>query len=259
MLTEHTIDKMNAMKLYAFAEAFSQQLASAEFSELSFEERTGLLVDAEYTARENRKLSRRLSAAKLRYPASIENIDYKTPRKLDRQQLLSLATCAWLVEHHNLIITGPTGIGKSFLACAFLERACRRRFNAYYVRAPRLIHDLAVSRIDGSYSRVLTRLARLDLLAIDDWLISPLKDTERRDLMEVIEERAERGSTLISCQLPTKEWHASIGDPNHADALCDRLLHNAHRIVLKGRTMRNIESPPKNTNNESADHHATGP
>ena len=155
MLTEHTIDKMNAMKLYAFAEAFSQQLASAEFSELSFEERTGLLVDAEYTARENRKLSRRLSAAKLRYPASIENIDYKTPRKLDRQQLLSLATCAWLVEHHNLIITGPTGIGKSFLACAFVERACRRRFNAYYVRAPRLIHDLAVSRIDGSYSRVL--------------------------------------------------------------------------------------------------------
>ena len=160
---------------------------------------------------------------------------------------MSLATCAWLVEHHHLIITGPTGIGKSFLACAFVERACRRRFNAYYVRAPRLIHDLPSLVSMALTPRVLTRLARLDLLAIDDWLISPLKDTERRDLMEVIEERAERGSTLISCQLPTKEWHASIGDPNHADALCDRLLHNAHRIVLKGRTMRNIESPPKNT------------
>lgn len=250
MLTEQTIDKMNTMKLYAIAEAFNQQLASNHYAELSFEERVGLLIDAEYTAREQRKLARRLRGAKMRYPASVENIDFQTPRRLNRQQLLSLATCAWIVEHHNLILNGPTGIGKSYLACALLERACRSGFTAYYVRAPRLFHELAVSRIDGSYPRLLTRLAKFDLLAIDDWLLAPLKDTERRDIMEVIEDRAERASTLIASQLPIKDWHGAIGDPNHADALCDRLLHNAHRVQLKGASMRKTRTPPSTTHEE---------
>ena len=153
----------------------------------------GLLVDAEWTAREQRKLSRRLRAAKLRYPACLENVNFQAPRGLNREQILSLGNCRFVGERHNLLITGPTGIGKSFLACAFVERACRRGFTGCYVRAPRLLHELAVARGDGSYARLLTKLAKLDLLAIDDWLLHPLKESERRDLMEVIEDRAERG------------------------------------------------------------------
>ena len=152
-------------------------------------------------------------------------------------RVLTLGACAWVAERHNLILIGPTGVGKSFLACAFVERACRRGFTARYVRMPRLLHELAVGRGDGSYARLLTRLAKLDLLAIDDWMLAPLRDAERRDLTEVIEDRAERASTLIASQLPVTDWHAVIGDPNPADAICDRLLHDAHRIELKGRSM----------------------
>ena len=244
------------MKLHAFADAFNEQLHSSHFAELSFEERLGLLVDTEHTARENRRLSRRLRAAKLRYPASLENIDFKTPRRLNRQQTMTLSTCAWLTEQHNLIVSGPTGIGKSFIACALVERACRRGFNAFYIRAPGLIDQLAVSRIDGSYPRLLSRLAKLHLLAIDDWLIAPLKDTERQLLMEIIEERAERGSTLLATQLPIKDWHASIADPNHAAAICDRLLHNAHRIEMKGHSMRKTKSAPKTNKEDTHTIHA---
>ena len=244
MLTEQTIEKMNAMKPHAMAHAFTEQLPSSEFAELSFEERLGLLIDTEFVARENRKLSRQLRAAKMRYAASVEDVDFQTPRRLNRQHFLSLATCAWLVERHNLILCGPTGVGKSYLACALTERACRRGFAAYYVRAPRLLDELALSRVDGSWPRLLARLAKLDLLAIDDWLLAPPKDSERRNLMEVIEERSERGSTLVASQLPIKDWHTSIDDPNHADAMLDRLLHNAHRIELKGASMRKTKAPP---------------
>jgi DNA replication protein DnaC len=249
MLRQQTIEKMNAMKLFGLCEAFEQQLSSSEYAELDFEERVGLMVDAEWTAREQRKLSRRLRGAKLRYPASLEDINFRAPRGLNRQQVLSLGQCGWVAQHHNLLITGPTGIGKSFLACAFVERACRSGFNGTYVRAPRLVHELAVARGDGSYSRLLTKLAKLDLLAIDDWLLHPLKESERRDLMEVIEDRAERGSTLIATQLPVKDWHGAIGDPNQADALCDRILHRAHRIALKGASLRKTKDAPKTPEN----------
>jgi DNA replication protein DnaC len=158
---------------------------------------------------------------------------------------MSLGTCDFIQNRHNLLVTGPTGIGKSYLACAFVERACRRGYSAAYVRLPRLLQQLAVGRGDGSYARVLDRLARLDLLAIDDWLLAPLRDTERRDLVEVIEDRSERVSTLIASQLPSKDWHASIGDPNLADAICDRLLHNAHRLDLKGPTKRRTKAEPE--------------
>ena len=246
MLIEQTLDKLNAMKLGAMADAFQQQLQTGEAATLGFEERLGLLADAEWTAREQRKLQRRLHLAKLRYPASLEAVDFTCARRLNRQQVLTLGTCAWLAERHNLIVTGPCGIGKSFLACAFVERACRRGFTARYVRMPRLLHELAVGRGDGSYTRMLTRLAKLDLLAIDDWMLAPLRDAERRDLTEVIEDRAERASTLIASQLPVTDWHAVIGDPNQADAICDRLLHDAHRIDLKGRSMRRTHDAPAN-------------
>ena len=245
MLNEQTLDKMNAMKLLGMAEAFKQQLGSSEHVRLNFEERLGLLIDCEWTAREQRKLTKRLQHAKLRYAASLEDIDFKHPRALDRQQVLSLGSCGFIQSQHNLLIVGPTGIGKSYLACAFVERACRRGYNAAYVRLPRLLQQLAVARGDGSYTRILERLARLDLLAIDDWLLAPLRDTERRDLVEVVEDRSERASTLIASQLPSKDWHASIGDPNLADAICDRLLHNAHRLELNGSSKRRTKADPK--------------
>jgi DNA replication protein DnaC len=238
MLTQQTIEKINGMKLVGLAQALEQQLASDEYARLSFEERVSFLI-------EQRKLKRRLDAAKLRYQASLEDVDFKHPRGLDRQQVLSLGQCGWIRNRHNLVITGPTGIGKSYLACAFVERACRRGFSASYLRLPRLLQHLAVARGDGSYERVLARLAKLDLLAIDDWLLAPLRDGERRDLIEVIEDRSERAATLIASQLPSKNWHAVIGDPNLADSICDRLLHNAHRIELKGPSIRNTRTDSK--------------
>lgn len=247
MLMEQTLDKMNAMKLTGMAEALRQQLGSTQHARLSFDERLGLVIDAEWTAREQRKLKTRLKAAKLRYPAAIEDVDFKHPRGLDRQVMLSLGNCGFVQSRHNVVIIGPTGIGKSYLACALVERACRRGYKAAYIRLPRLLQQLAIARGDGSYARILDRMARLDLLAIDDWLLAPLRDTERRDLVEVVEDRSERASTLIASQVPSKGWHASIGDPNLADAICDRLLHNAHRIDLKGPTMRKTEGEPKST------------
>jgi DNA replication protein DnaC len=242
MLIEQTMDKMNLMKLSGMADALKLQLGSSERSQLSFDERLGLLVDAEWTSREQRKLQKRLRTAKLRYPASLENVDFKHPRGLDRQQVLGLGNCAFVENRHNLLITGPTGIGKSYLSCAFVERACRRGYKGAYVRMPRLLQEIAVARGDGSYARILDRLAKLDLLAIDDWLLSPLRDAERRDLVEIIEDRSERASTLIASQVPVKDWHAAIGDANLADSICDRLLQNAHRLELKGRSKRGGDS-----------------
>jgi len=247
MLIEQTMDKMNLMKLTGMADALKLQMGSREHSQLSFDERLGLLVDAEWTAREQRKLTKRLRSAKLRYPASLENVDFKHPRGLDRQQVLSLGNCAFVENRHNLLITGPTEIGKSYLACAFIERACRRGYKGAYLRMPRLLQQIAVARGDGSYTRILERLAKLDLLAIDDWLLAPLRDAERRDLVEVIEDRSERASTLIASQVPVKDWHAAIGDANLADSICDRLLQNAHRLELKGRSKRGSDPEPKAT------------
>jgi DNA replication protein DnaC len=245
MLNQATLDKMNTMKLAGMVEAFRHQQRSSDFTKLSFEERLGFLVDAEWGAREERKLTRRLRVARLRYPAAIEDIDYQTPRGLDRQLVLALGTCQWIREHQALLLTGSTGVGKSFLACAFVHRACRAGFSARYVRLPRLLHELAVAHGDGTYTRALQRLARLDLLAIDDWLLTPLKDPDRRHLLEIIEDRYEQSATLITTQLPLKSWHEAIGEASLADAICDRLVHRAHLIALKGPSMRQIRAGKK--------------
>jgi DNA replication protein DnaC len=242
MLTHPTIEKLQALHLTAMAQAFDQQRGSSQYAELRFDDRFGLLVDTEWTAREQRRLAQQLRQANLRYPACLEDIDFSTPRGLARDVVLSLGTGGWIRDHHNLLITGPTGIGKSWLASAFVQSACRHGFTATYVWAPRLLHELAVSRGDGSYARLLARLAKLDLLAIDDWLLAALTDAERRDLLEVIEDRSERASTLIASQLPPTAWHAAIGEPSVADAICDRLIHRAHRLTLKGPTMRDPDA-----------------
>ena len=244
MLTQPTLDHMNAMKMFFMVDAFQRQLASTQSSALSFEERLGLLIDAEWSGREQRKLNQRLRTAHLRHSASIEDVDFKAHRGLSRDLVLALGRGDWLRERQNLLITGPTGVGKSYLACAFAERACRSGFTALYLRAPRLYQELAVSRGDGSYGRLLARLTRTQLLIIDDWGLAPLKDQERRDLLEVVEDRYERASTLITSQLPIKAWHEVIGDATLADAICDRLVHCAHRLELKGPSLRETKAKP---------------
>ncbi len=239
MLTQQTLDKLHALRLTGMREAFAQQLEQPQTHELSFDERLALLVDRELLYRDNRRLSRLLKDAKLRLTAAcVEDIDYRQPRGLQRPQMAALAAGDWLRAHHNLCLTGPTGTGKTYLACALGNQACRHGFSVRYLRLPRLLEQLAVARGDGSYSRLMNQLAKTDLLILDDWGIQPFTGPQRNDLMEVIEDRHGLHSTLIASQLPVEHWHDYLGEPTLADAILDRLLHNAHRLPLTGESMR---------------------
>jgi len=239
MLTHHTITKLGDLGLSAMAAGLADQLdRPGPWAGLSFEDRLGLLVDKETDARDSRALARRLKTAKLRYPASVEDLDLRAPRGLDRSNIAHLAGAAWVANAHNLIVTGPTGVGKSYLACALATAALRAGHSAYYIRAPRLLDDLAIGRADGRYARLLTSLARVSLLVLDDFLLTPASVEACRDLLEVIEDRAARRSTLVASQLPVDNWHAAMADPTLAEALLDRLLANSHRVAMKGPSMR---------------------
>jgi DNA replication protein DnaC len=243
MFINQTIDKLHEMRLTGMAEALTEQLNNPDHSELSFEERIAWLVDRHWSWRENRSLKRRLANAKLRdREASVEAIDFRRPRGLDRSVIRSLAACQWVERHHNLIITGPCGVGKSFLACALAQKAIRERYTGLYTRQPPLLRDLAIARADGSLDKRLGQLARVDVLIIDDWMMTALGESERRDILEIVEDRYNTRSTILTSQIPIDQWHEQIGDPTSADSILDRLVHNAYRIELKGESMRKVKA-----------------
>jgi DNA replication protein DnaC len=247
MLVAPTIAKLEALGLSAMAAGLIDQLERpGPWVELSFEDRLGLLADREADARDSRQLARRLKAAKLRYPAAVEDIDFRSPRGLDRTTVLSLAGAGWVAHHHNLVITGATGCGKTWLACALANAALRAGHSASYQRTPRLLDELALGRADGRYARTLTSLARVSLLVLDDFLLSSAAVEACRDLLEVIEDRAQRRSTLVVSQLPVDNWHAAMADPTLAEAVLDRILQASHRITMKGPSMRRRRPEPPN-------------
>ena len=211
---------------------------SIEYHALTFEERLGMLVDQETQDRANRRLERNLKAAKLRMAACVEDIDFRQPRGLDRAMVLGLASSHWVDAHQNLLVVGPTGAGKSFLACAITQAAVRSGHTALYLRAPRLLDDLAIAHVDGRWGRLLVTWSRIDVLVIDDLAIRPLTTAQAADLLEVVEDRSQRRSTVVTSQLPIAHWHEALGDPTLADAILDRLTHNAHRIELRGDSLR---------------------
>lgn len=238
MLIQPTLDSLNRLKLYGMAAALSEQLTQSNTQGLSFEERLGLLVDRELTYRDNRRLTRLLQLAQLKQRACLEDIDLRSRRGLDRAQLASLASCDWVRAAHNLIVHGPTGSGKTFLACALAHQACRQGLSAVYLRAPRLFEELNLCHADGSFRKRLVALAKVSLIVIDDFAIAPIAARERSDLLEVLDDRVGTRATIITSQLPIEHWHDYIGDPTLADAILDRLLHSAHKIHLEGESMR---------------------
>ena len=242
MLNEQTFEKLYAMKLNGMADAFKEQMMQPDMNELSFEERFAFLVDQHWTWKEDRRMKTLLRNAKLKENACIEDIDYKSPRGINKSLILSLSSCDWIKNAQNIIITGPTGVGKTYLACALANRVCRKGYSSLYKRSPRLFQEISISRADGSYPKLMNKLAKAKVLIIDDFCIAPMKDTERKDLLEVIEDRNGLCSTIVSTQIPMKNWFEVIGDPTLADAILDRLIHNAHKINLKGESMRKIRS-----------------
>ena len=243
MLAQPTMEQLTELRLNALAHAWQQQQEDPAISELGFDERLALLVDAEWIDRQNKRLTRLLREAKLRISGTcMEDIEYAEERKLDKAIVRQLATGRWIEAHHNVVITGATGVGKTYLACALAQQACRLGYRVLYRRAPRLFDELALARADGTYTRLLARFARMDVLVLDDWGLAPVQDIERRDLLEIMEDRHGIRSTIWTSQIPVAQWHDHVGDPTIADAICDRLLHNAHRIVLHGPSRRKVHA-----------------
>jgi DNA replication protein DnaC len=239
MLNQPMMEKLLAMRLHGMVEGLKTQAQDQAVNELSFLERLSLLIDQQWNWRENQALARRLKAAKLRGPACVEDIDYRAARGLDKMVVRALAKdSAWVRSHENIFVIGPCGVGKSFLAAALAQKACRDGYCALNLRAAALLRDLGLARADGSLRHLLARLSRIDVLVIDDWAMTPLSEAERREIWEICEDRYQTRSTILTSQLPVSRWHEQIGDPPIADGILDRLVHNAHRIEMRGDSMR---------------------
>jgi DNA replication protein DnaC len=244
MLQQPMIEKLLAMRLHGMAEGLQAQEQDPAARELSFLERFGLLVDQQWNWRQNQALARRLKAAKLHANACVEDIDYRASRGLDKSVIRALMQeSAWVRNHENIFVLGPTGVGKSFVSSALAQKACRDGYSAYYTRAVSLFRDLALARADGSLRSLLARLSRIDVMVIDDWAMAPLAESERRDFWEICEDRYQVRSMILTSQLPVAKWHEQIGDPTLADGILDRMVHNAHRIEMRGDSMRKGRGP----------------
>lgn len=249
VLTHPLYDSLRQLKLDGMLKGLMEQDALAEVAELTFNDRLGLLLDRELSERENRAMTSRLKKAKLRQSACLEDLDFKTPRKLDRGLIMKLAEGQWITQHLNVLITGPTGVGKSYLACALAQKACRLGYRVSYQRLPRLLLELEIARGDGRYPRIMSTLTKVDVLLLDDWgLEGGLNDRQRRDLLEILDDRYAARSTIVTSQLPVESWHETLGDPTVADAILDRLVHNAHRIELEGHSMRKKKGKTASSN-----------
>ena len=247
MLNEPTIEKLRVLRLGVMADAWVAQGKDPKVSSLSFDERFGLLVDAEHLSRDNRRLTRLLKDAQLRIPgACIEDLDVSPGRGIDKAMARQLGQCAWVAEHQSVLLVGPTGVGKSYVACALGQAACRRGLRVLYRRVPRLLDEVALARAEGSVARLLARLAKADVLVLDDWGLGSLREAQRHDILEVIEDRYGRAATVVTSQLPIAKWHEWIGDPTLADAILDRLVNSAYKIDLKGHSRRKVKTTNDN-------------
>ncbi len=245
MLTSPTFDKLRDLNLMGMSRAYQEQMERADYQALGFDDRLGLLVDEEMQDRENRRLHRYLKAARLRDQARFEDIDFHAPRSLDRSLIRELTEARWVDAHQNVLVIGATGVGKTYIACALAEAAIRKGHPALYLRFPRMIDELSVARVDGRLSRLLATWARIEVLLLDDFTMQPLTGPQSADLLEVIEDRSQRRSTIVTSQMPVKQWHEALGDATIADAILDRLVHNAHRIELRGQeSLRRSKTGP---------------
>lgn len=243
MLNNVTVETLRNLRLHAMADAYTRQLQDPEMSALDFDERIGLLIDHEWTSRQNRQLNRLLKKAHLKIQAAPEDISYEKNRELDRSLIRQLLTGQWLTSHHNLLITGATGVGKTHLICALATAACRQGFQVRYYRVSRLLQDILMAKGDGSYRKLATQLAKMDLLILDDWGLAPLVSLECRELLDILDDRSSLHSTCFASQFLVELWHRQFADPTLADAVLDRLIHNAYTINLKGPSLRKLNSP----------------